>query len=242
MKRFEFGYLFAEPFLSALHPLVRKELRKCIPKHGGRVALLDVGGRKSHYTIGLNADVTVSDLPRATELQRQLNLGISDFIVGQVTRRRSNIKGFVYDDMSDSRLPSTSYDVIVAVEVLEHVERDDLFVGNVHRILKPGGQFFMTTPNGDFITNTNPDHKRHYRREELAALLRKHFRAEVWYAVPTGILHRVAVRGSWSVRRPVQTIMRMGCGLLHNVQTRLVDVRDSTQGTAHLFALARKTA
>jgi SAM-dependent methyltransferase len=198
-----------------------------------------VGGRKSHYTIGLNADVTVTDLPRETNLQRQLNLGINARMIEQMRKRRSNVKGIVYDDMTCSKLPSGGYDIIVAVEVLEHVEQDELFLKNVARVLRPGGVFFMTTPNGDYIRNTNPDHKRHYQRHLLVELLAKHFSAvEVWYAVPAGTFHRVGVRGSWSWRRPFRTTGRMACGLMHNLQTRMLDVRTQGYGTAHLFGSA----
>ncbi len=40
-----------------------------------------------------------------------------------------------------------SFDVVIAVEVMEHVHDHQLFFREVYRILKPGGQFFYTTPN-----------------------------------------------------------------------------------------------
>ena len=76
---------------------------------------------------------------------------------------------------------------MVSVEVLEHVEEDDLFVKEVSRVLKPGGVFIMTTPNGDWVENKNPDHKRHYKRNQLDTLLNKYFEdVSVEYAIVGG--------------------------------------------------------
>ena len=130
-----------------------------------------MGGRKSHYTIGRNADVTVTDLPRVTDVQRQLNLGVTDGMQMELRRRRSNVVAFLYEDMTKSALRDASFDLVLAVEVLEHVHEDDRFVREACRVLRPGGAFIMSTPNGDFVANHNPDHVRHYRRAQLDTLL-----------------------------------------------------------------------
>lgn len=124
------------------------------------------------------------DLPRESEIQKALNLGVTDEIVDQTWARRSNVKGILFGDMTCSSLPDNSFDCVVAVEVLEHVEQDDLFVKEVNRVLKPGGLFLMTTPNGDFCKNINRDHVRHYQRPQLQSLLSSYFTdVEVEYAI-----------------------------------------------------------
>ena len=40
-----------------------------------------------------------------------------------------------------------SFDLAVAVEVMEHIDDHDRFFSEVTRVLKPGGVFMMTTPN-----------------------------------------------------------------------------------------------
>jgi asparagine synthase (glutamine-hydrolysing) len=96
-------------------------------------------------------------------------------------------------------------DCAVAVEVLEHVDEDARFVSEVHRVLKPGGAFLMTTPNGDAVANTNPDHRRHYSREQLHGLLAARFdRVEVDYAIRGGMSRRLGLT-SWSARHPLRT-------------------------------------
>jgi SAM-dependent methyltransferase/predicted O-methyltransferase YrrM len=47
------------------------------------------------------------------------------------------------------RLRDASVDVFFAGESVEHVENLELFLEEVHRVLRPGGLFVLTTPNAD---------------------------------------------------------------------------------------------
>ena len=240
LKPFEFCYLLSSPLLPPLYRSVRSELARAVASCPGHPAILDVGGRKSHYTIGLRASVTVSDLPRVSEIQNRMNLGTNDRINDQIRSRRSNVAQAIYDDMTKTNLPENSFDVVVAVEVLEHVEQDRAFVENVYRVLKPGGMFVMTTPNGDFLANTNPDHKRHYRREQLRALLEGVFPdADVHYAIRGGRFRKWGLK-AWSPKRPFKTLLSMFGNVLNGFQSAGNGLADCSRGTHHLFATARK--
>ena len=69
-----------------------------------------MGGRKSHYTIGIPAQITISDLPRETDIQKRLNLGITQDIIEQTLKRRSNVREMLFDDMTQSKLPDEPFD------------------------------------------------------------------------------------------------------------------------------------
>jgi SAM-dependent methyltransferase len=241
LKSFEYCYLCCSPFLPPLYRQVRRELFRSLETPGNLPVILDVGGRKSHYTIGLPASVTVSDLPRTLEVQNQLNLGTNDEINDQTKSRRSNVKATIYDDMTRTTLPANSFDVLVAVEVLEHVEEDELFVRNVARTLRPGGWFVMTTPNGDAVPIPhNTDHKRHYRREQLTRLLSTHFpQVEVHYAIKAGRFRSWGLK-SWSLRRPLQTARSMIGNVLNSIESSNRAVQEDALCTRHLLATARK--
>lgn len=240
MRAFEWVYLAAEPCLLPLHREVRRRLLAVARAATAGLRILDVGGRKSPYTIGVPAQVTVSDLPRSSDLQRKLNLGMTPEMAARLLARRSNISEVVFEDMTDSRLPGGAFDCVVAVEVLEHVDADEAFVRHAHRVLKPQGVLLMTTPNGETIPNRNPDHKRHYTREQLTALLGAHFRrVSVEYAVRKGRLHRWGL-ASWSMAHPWHTARAMLANLANDARSRDPAVRRLALGTCYLLAAASK--
>jgi len=51
----------------------------------------------------------------------------------------------------DCRLPFAdgSFDLVVSIDVHEHLRRPDMLAGEFFRVLKPGGRAVATTPNGD---------------------------------------------------------------------------------------------
>src|SRR5262245_47946535 len=139
MTPFELAYVCLEPFLPPLYSKVRRNLIALSRSRAPEATILDAGGRKSHYTIAVPGNVTIIDLPRENELQRQLNLGIPAEQTDEIRRRRSNVSEIVLGDMTRAPFPDGSFDVVVSVEVLEHVEEDERFVYHTHRVLKPGG-------------------------------------------------------------------------------------------------------
>lgn len=240
MTIYEIGRLLAEPVLPPLYAQIRHRLRALLKANGILPDVLDVGGRKSPYTIGLPARITLIDLPRESEVQKKLNLGINDDIVEKLKARRSNVAEVIFGDMTDSHLPSESFDVVISVEVLEHVEADDQFVSEVSRVLRPGGAFFMTTPNGDWVANKNPDHKRHYTKADLTLLLKRHFdEVGVEYAIAGGKYRKLGLR-PWVIARPTSIPLSILGNLVNSVQSSRPRIGESARGTHHLIALARK--
>jgi len=239
MTGFERKYLLLEMFMPCLPVYARKNIKQIVSTLEGNVKLLDVGGRKSHYTIGIPASITISDLPQETDLQQQLNLGLTSNSMSELLHRRSNVKDVILDDMTNSGLPDEAFDFLVAIEVIEHVEEDEKFVQEIARVVKSNGIFFLTTPNGDHFPPTNPDHKRHYTKLQLETLLSKYFRqVEVYYAVRSGRFFLLSLR-SWSVRRPIRTIVTMIASIVNRFQSASQSLKSDAQHTHHLVGWAR---
>jgi 2-polyprenyl-3-methyl-5-hydroxy-6-metoxy-1,4-benzoquinol methylase len=243
MTPYEWARLGAAPLLPVLHNRVRRELRRLAESTPKRpLEILDVGGRRSPYTIGLDARVTILDLPRKSEVQHQLELGLNERLLEQIQARRSNVVRVLLEDMTRCSLPTDAFDAVVSVEVIEHVPDDGAFMAQVARVLKPGGWCYFTTPNGDYVKNEppnyNPDHLRHYKRRELEELLERHFESvRVVYGVRTGV-HRARGLRSVSPRRPVSAAVTAFSNVLSHVESR--DVEQESRRTAHLLASARK--
>jgi SAM-dependent methyltransferase len=54
---------------------------------------------------------------------------------------------FQLDDALDLSFEDASFDCVIALEVIEHIEPDDKFVSEGLRVLRSGGRFIFTTPN-----------------------------------------------------------------------------------------------
>ena len=64
-----------------------------------------------------------------------------------------------------------SFDYVVSFQVIEHIKRDKEFVREVHRVLKKGGKFIVSTPNRPMSLTRNPWHVREYTAEQFGELL-----------------------------------------------------------------------
>jgi 2-polyprenyl-3-methyl-5-hydroxy-6-metoxy-1,4-benzoquinol methylase len=245
MTQYEFMRWLTFPIMTTHLITVRndiKHLLKLMKKDKPNVSVLDVGGRKSPYTINLAADVTLLDVPQESGAREALNLGFTSEILKTIQKKRSNIKDVIIEDMTKSTLPDASFNAVVCIEVIEHVLEDDIFVKNISKVIDENGWAYFTTPNGDFIKNEgpnkNPDHVRHYTKAQLQKLLEKYFtKVDVHYAVKTG-KYRV-----WGLKSLKQSnILSIFKSILGNFINRLQSkgVANTSEKTAHLVAIAYK--
>ena len=80
--------------------------------------------------------------------------------------------------------PNETFDLVWCTEVLEHVVRPAFTLGEIDRVLKPGGKLLLSTPNSSFwvfrmfrlfgkgpAEMQNEDHKQFFSYEDLRRLL-----------------------------------------------------------------------
>jgi len=72
-------------------------------------------------------------------------------------------------------MKNNSFDQIFSFQVIEHIQDDELFVAEMHRVLKPGGKAIITTPNIKMSLTRNPWHIREYTVAGLSELMSKYF-------------------------------------------------------------------
>ena len=245
MTRYEFMRWITFPIMPTHLLTVRNDLKRLLKSRKNEdklLSVLDVGGRKSPYTINLPVDVTLLDVPQESGDREALHLGFTDTILSTIQKKRSNISDIIIQDMTKSTLKDASYDAVVCVEVIEHVAEDVIFVENISKVIREGGWAYFTTPNGDYIKNEgpgkNPDHVKHYTRLELQTLLEKYFNnVDVHYAVSTG---KYRVRGLKSFKKgnPLTLIKSVTGNFINRIQSKGVENRMIK--TAHLVAIAYK--
>jgi ubiquinone/menaquinone biosynthesis C-methylase UbiE len=72
-------------------------------------------------------------------------------------------------------LPDNSFDTVVTFQVIEHIQKDKEFLKEIFRVLKPGGQAIITTPNIKQSLSRNPYHIREYTVKGLSDLMERYF-------------------------------------------------------------------
>ena len=74
-----------------------------------------------------------------------------------------------------TQLKDNSFDVIVSFQVIEHIKETELYISEIHRVLKPNGKAYISTPNALKTIARNPWHYKEYTFESLGTLFEKTF-------------------------------------------------------------------
>ena len=127
---------------------------------------------------------------------RILNVGVATGATSQMLEQFGEVTSVEYDadccaflrektgieaiNASLTELPfeSDQFDVVCAFDVIEHVEDDALAASEIHRVLKPGGQFFITVPAFQFLWSNHDvvnHHHRRYTKQQLNQLFTHNF-------------------------------------------------------------------
>ena len=89
--------------------------------------------------------------------------------------RKRALPRLVQGDGERLPLRSDSLDLVTAVDSLEHIPRDNDALGEIFRVLKPGGTALITVPAFGFLWSEHDEalqHLRRYTAAELTAKLR----------------------------------------------------------------------
>ena len=98
--------------------------------------------------------------------------------------RTSPAISFAVDDACEFRsVPERAFHLVVSFETIEHLPSAEKFLANVHRALRPGGTFIVSTPNrrryspGNRLSSKpwNPYHVREWNENEFLELLQPCF-------------------------------------------------------------------
>jgi 2-polyprenyl-3-methyl-5-hydroxy-6-metoxy-1,4-benzoquinol methylase len=143
---------------------------------GGDLEIIDVGCGAGWMCEALCAYGKVTGTDFADEVVRQ-------------AAQRVPAARFIAADFMALDLPDESFDLVVCLEVLSHVEDQAAFIAKLARLLKPGGRLMMATQNKDVLKlNRLPapvigQVRRWVDRHELRAMLAPHFKVRELFTV-----------------------------------------------------------
>lgn len=99
--------------------------------------VLDIGCGNGNYLIDEN--------------RRKISWATGIDINSKFTQKNICLDEIVIGNIESLPFTSTSFDFVVSLWVLEHVQAPQKVFDEVHRILKPGGKFLFITPNINFL-------------------------------------------------------------------------------------------
>lgn len=108
--------------------------------------------------------------------------GSASCVTGQDVDPRLARDGVVVAPLES--LPSKSYDIVTAIDVIEHIPDDASFVAHLTRIARRG--VFVSTPNWTLTRCQWPYHVREYTRAQLKSLWQSFGSVELVKGSPSG--------------------------------------------------------
>lgn len=122
-------YWFARRYYAAL-------LRRFAPARGG--ALLEVGSGLGHLLGLLQDDFQCT------------GIDFMDFAVEQTRLQAPRARVLPGDANRPLEFESGEFSAVIALHLVEHLERPREFIGEIARILQPGGVFLFATPHPEY--------------------------------------------------------------------------------------------
>ncbi|NMB48126.1 class I SAM-dependent methyltransferase [Candidatus Kuenenbacteria bacterium] len=92
--------------------------------------------------------------------------------------QQSNVSFGVMDGLKIVA-PEKTFDAVVSLETIEHIQEAERFVAEIARVLKNEGQLILSTPNRRATKKLgikNPFHVREFTQEELEMILKNNFK------------------------------------------------------------------
>jgi SAM-dependent methyltransferase len=122
--------------------------------------------------VGCSSGYVLNEIQRS--LPRASLIG-SDYLSSPLLRlaKRMPELALLQFDLLRCPLPDDCVDAVTALNVLEHIDRDEEALAQIHRILRPGGVAHIEVPAGPGLFDIYDEqllHRRRYRLRDLAAM------------------------------------------------------------------------
>jgi 2-polyprenyl-3-methyl-5-hydroxy-6-metoxy-1,4-benzoquinol methylase len=134
---------------------VKRALRKTASSLPHDASVLDAGSGFGQYTWRLSS-IYKGWRIKAIDINKELVDDCNDFIAGTDRKERVRFETADLTTLNDKDL----YDFILSVDVMEHIEKDELVFSNFYKSLRTNGMLMISTPSDQGGSDVH-DHKDH---------------------------------------------------------------------------------
>ena len=131
---------------------IRKALRHWVKEFQGPKKVLDAGsgfGQYDYYMATKYKDWQIKGIDVKEEQIADCNQFFSKVGLKNVSFEKADLTKFV---------ESVAFDLVLCVDVMEHIEEDELVLKNFYRSLRPGGFLLISTPSDKGGSDVHHDH------------------------------------------------------------------------------------
>ncbi len=131
---------------------IRKALRQWVNEYKGSKKVLDAGsgfGQYDYYMATKYKDWKIKGIDVKEEQIADCNQFFSKVGLENVTFEKADLTKFVETE---------AYDMVLCVDVMEHIEEDELVLRNFYKSLRPGGFLLISTPSDKGGSDVHHDH------------------------------------------------------------------------------------
>ena len=157
----------------------------------------------------LKSDIRTLDVGTSTGTNLRLlsNMGFKSVTGVDYSREaikycaRKGLGNVKYGDMQNLPFSDGAFDLVLATDIIEHIEDDSQAMRELVRVLSPGGKALITVPTFMSLWGSNDDlshHKRRYNKLEISALahtaglrIEKQFYFNFFLFVPIWVVRRI---------------------------------------------------
>lgn len=128
--------------------------------------------------LGCGTGYGANELARTAATVTGVDVHPATIAHAQQTYRRDNLS-YLTASSEQVPLPDASADLIIAFELIEHLASPERLLAEANRLLAPGGQFIVSTPNREYYSisreEPNPYHQHEFDYAEFRAALETTF-------------------------------------------------------------------
>lgn len=140
---------------------------------------------------------------------------IDEGAVGEARSRFGDLAdSFICADICRLTLLDDSFDVVVCFETIQQVVDSERALGELHRVLRPGGLLLISSPSPDVYEPGNEHHVHEYRPTELSAVVEERFAHVTRYRQHPWLASTIepAANGSTSRHREIRATAELEPG------------------------------